>query len=611
MTSQQPFVHDRCVVLHAPNQWWSARTGDSTGGIDGIYAGEVRVVGGVVLTVDGGDLEWIGNSADDDDASIVRHHYVVRMPDGDADPLVSLTRVRTITHDGAHERYEIANATDARISLVLTVRLDGEDTLLDDVKRGAAATAAPVADGVDADGAEVLRDGPSALLRWPVVIPAVARREVGWTLALSDDGAMGSPAGAPLVPPQVEGRLGRLVRRSVADLNGLRMTDALTPGSQFFAAGSPWFFTLFGRDSLIAAMLSLPFSTDVALGTLRTLAARQGVSRDPATAEEPGKILHEVRNAGSTLNDSHHLPPVYYGSIDATLLWILLLKDLLETGVDASQMADLRGPLEAASQWMLRCSDADGDGLLEYIDESGHGLTNQGWKDSGDSIRFADGTLGDAPIALAEVQGYAYEAAFAAIRAAEVLGAEVDVAALQSFAHRLKEQFQKNFWCSDDLGEYPALALDAHKTRVDGVASNMGHLLGSGLLTASQEEAVSARLLDPCMFSGFGVRTLSTTNEAFWPLRYHGGSVWTHDTGMIILSLMRAGFHEEARVLANGLLDAAEDFDFRLPELFAGEARSVVPHALPYPASCRPQAWAAATGIVVWRALGGSTDEIT
>ena len=208
------------------------------------------------------------------------------------------------------------------------------------------------------------------------------------------------------------------------------------------------------------------------------------------------------------------------------------------------------------------------------------------------------------------MQGYAYEAAFAAIRAAEVLGAEVDVPALQRFARRLKEQFQKNFWCSDDEGEYPALALDAHKTRVDGVASNMGHLLGSGLLTASQEATVSARLLGPSMFSGFGVRTLSTTNEAFWPLRYHGGSVWTHDTGMIILSLMRAGFHEEARVLANGLLDAAEDFDFRLPELFAGHARSDVPHALPYPASCRPQAWAAATGIVVWRALGGSADEI-
>ena len=610
MTSQQPFVHDRCVVLHAPNQWWSSRTGDSIDGIDGIYAGEGRVVGGVVLTVDGGALEWVGNSADDEDASILRHHYVVRMPGGDADPLVSLTRVRAITHDGVHERYEIANATDTRISLVLTVRLDGEDTLLDDVKRGTTVSAAPVADGLDADGAEVLRDGPSALLRWSVVIPAVTRREVGWTLALSDDGAMGSPTGAPLVPPQVDGRLGRLVRRSVADLNGLRMTDALTPGSQFFAAGSPWFFTLFGRDSLIAAMLSLPFSTDVALGTLRTLAARQGVRRDPATAEEPGKILHEVRNAGSTLNDSHPLPPVYYGSIDATLLWILLLKDLLETDVDASQMTDLRGPLEVASQWMLGCSDADDDGLLEYIDESGHGLTNQGWKDSGDSIRFADGTLGDAPIALAEVQGYAYEAAFAAIRAAEVLGAEVDVPALQSFARRLKEQFQKDFWCSDDEGEYPALALDAHKTRVDGVASNMGHLLGSGLLTASQEATVSARLLGPSMFSGFGVRTLSTTNEAFWPLRYHGGSVWTHDTGMIILSLMRAGFHEEARVLANGLLDAAEDFDFRLPELFAGHARSDVPHALPYPASCRPQAWAAATGIVVWRALGGSADEI-
>ncbi len=610
MTSQQPFVHDRCVVLHAPNQWWSARTGDSTDGIDGIYAGEVRVVGGAVLTIDGGELEWVGNIVDDDDASTLRHHYVVRMAGAGADPLVSLTRVRSISGDVARERYEIANASDASVSLVLTVRLDGEDTLLDDVKRGAAATTAPVADGLEADGAGVLRDGTSALVRWSVVIPAVGRGEVGWSLALSTSGAMTYPTGAPLAAPSADGRIGRLLRRSVSDLNGLRMTDALSPDSQFFAAGSPWFFTLFGRDSLIAALLSLPFSTDVALGTLRTLAARQGVRRDPLTAEEPGKILHEVRSAGSTLDENHHLPPVYYGSIDATLLWILLLKEVLDTGVEAAQPADLRRPLEAASQWLLACSDADDDGLLEYIDESGHGLANQGWKDSGDSIRFADGALAEAPIALAEVQGYAYEAAHAAISAAEMLGANVNVAALEDFANRLKERFQETFWCSDELGEYPALALDAHKTRVDGVASNMGHLLGSGLLTTSQESTVAARLLDASMFSGFGVRTLSTTNDAFWPLRYHGGSVWTHDTGQIIWGLMRAGFTEAASVLANGLLDAAEDFEFRLPELFAGNARTDVPHALPYPASCRPQAWAAATGIVVWRALGGSADEI-
>ncbi|MGV8845351.1 MGH1-like glycoside hydrolase domain-containing protein [Tessaracoccus sp.] len=610
MTSQQPFVHDRCVVLHAPNQWWSARSGDSTAGIDGIYAGDVRVIGGAVLTIDGGDVEWVGNSSDDDDASTLRHHYVVRIAGGGADPLVSMTRVRCITGEVARERYEIANASDAQVSLTLKVSLDGEGTPLDAVKSGATAIAAPVAGGLAAHDADVRRDGDSAVVCWSVAIPAKGRREVGWSLALSPSGSMTSPSGAPLEAPSTGGRLGRLLRRSVADLNGLRMTDVLTPDSQFFAAGSPWFFTLFGRDSLIAALLALPFSNDVALGTLRTLAARQGVRRDPVTAEEPGKILHEVRNAGFTLDGSRHLPPVYYGSIDATLLWILLMKEVLATGVDPSQMADLVGPLEAAAQWLLECSDADDDGLLEYIDESGHGLANQGWKDSGDSIRFADGTLGDAPIALAEVQGYAYEAAHAAIRAAELLGAEVDVEALEGFAHRLKKRFQESFWCSDELGEYPALALDAHKTRVDGVASNMGHLLGSGLLTASQEATVASRLLDASMFSGLGVRTLSTTNEAFWPLRYHGGSVWTHDTGQIIWCLMRAGFSDEARVLANGLLDAAEDFEFRLPELFAGYARTEVPHALPYPASCRPQAWAAATGIVVWRALGGSADEV-
>lgn len=611
MSFQQPFVHNRCVVLDAPNQWWSALTGDSVDGIDGIYTGDFRVVGTVVLTIEGGDLEWMGNSVNDEDATILRHHHVVRVHTTGADPLVTLTRFRAVGGDHAGERYVTTNASDAAVSLVLMVRLEGEETPLDAVKAGAERTAAPLNDGLCADHADVQRDGTGVVMRWQIVVPSGGSVDVGWNLTLPATGEMTSPTGTSLAVPSSAGRQGRLLQRSVADLNGLRMTDTQTPNSSFFAAGSPWFFTLFGRDSLIAALLSLPFSADVAVGTLRTLATRQGVRHVMETAEQPGKILHEVRSLDFSLDDDHRLPPVYYGSIDSTLLWILLLKAVLDTGVDPSKLVDLCGPLESASRWLLECSDADGDGLLEYIDESGQGLANQGWKDSGDSIRFADGNLGKAPIALAEVQGYAHEAAHAAVTAGAALGADVDVEGLNAFAQRLKTEFAARFWCSDALGAYPALALDGNKCPVDGVASNMGYLVGSGLLTREQEEAVVARLLHPSMFSGFGVRTLSTTNGAYWPLRYHGGSVWTHDTAQIIWSLLRAGFAEEARVLASGLLDAAENFEFRLPELFAGYARTDVPQALPYPASCRPQAWAAAAGIVVARALEGSADEIT
>lgn len=611
MTSQQPFVHDRCVLLSAPNQWWSSRTGDSVSGVDGIYVGDVRVVGSIVVTVSGGELEWVGNGVEDDDASRIRHHHVVRVPGGGADPLVSLTRERSVSASAATERYEVRNASDSDIELVLHVGLEGEASPVDGVKSGSAATPAPVGDGLRAEGAEVSVSGTRAVLRWAAGIPAGASWDVGWSLPLPAAGQMAAPAGPPLVVPPADGRVGRLLRRSIADLNGLRMTDTRMPGSMFFAAGAPWFFTLFGRDSLIAALMALPFSLDVAVGTLRSLAARQGTRHDVATAEQPGKILHEVRSNGFALQGNHRLPPVYFGSIDATLLWILLLREVLATGTAASKLADLRDPLKAASRWLLECSDADGDGLLEYIDDSGQGLVNQGWKDSGDSIRFADGSLGEAPIALAEVQGYAYEAALAAIEVAAALGADVDVVALQAFARRVREQFRARFWCTDDLGDYPALALDGAKRPVDGVASNMGYLVGSGMLTKGQEEVVVARLLDPSMFSGFGVRTLSTTNVAYWPLRYHGGSVWTHDTAQIIWCLQRAGFRHEARVLAEGLLDAAEQFQFRLPELFAGHPRSVAPQALPYPASCRPQAWAAAAGVVVWRALESSADEVT
>ena len=248
--------------------------------------------------------------------------------------------------------------------------------------------------------------------------------------------------------------------------------------------------------------------------------------------------------------------------------------------------------------------DSDGDGFLEYVDTTGHGLANQGWKDSADSIQWNDGTLAEGPIALCEVQGYAYEAA---VGGAELLDAFGRPGAddWRRWAERLKERFAEAFWVTHPDGDYPAVALDAAKRRVDSVTSNIGHLLGTGILTREQAALVARRLAAPDMDSGYGLRTLSSTARGFWPLSYHGGSVWAHDTAIAIAGLVREGHVEVADALADGLLAAAEGFGYRMPELHAGDAAADTAAPIPYPAACRPQAWSAAAAVAVLAARLG------
>jgi glycogen debranching enzyme len=252
--------------------------------------------------------------------------------------------------------------------------------------------------------------------------------------------------------------------------------------------------------------------------------------------------------------------------------------------------------------------DSNGDGLLEYIDESGHGLANQGWKDSGDSIRFADGKIASPPVALCEVQGYAHEAA---MRGADLLTAFGAGGAAQwrDWASRIAASFREKFWVSDEWGSYPALALDADSRPVDSLTSNIGHLLGTGLLTSAEESLVAARMVGTDMDSGFGLRTMSTRNGGYNPLSYHCGSVWSHDTAIVVRGLVRSGHAVAAAALADGLLAAASAFGWRLPELYSGEPRAEAPWATPYPAACRPQAWSvAAAGALVQALLGLEAD---
>jgi len=674
----QPFVHDLTGIVSAPVQAWSLPDGSMRGtGAHGIYAGDTRIVSGLVVEADGSQLSPLPVQVVS--AREVVHTDAVSLLDGAVDPLLLLHRARRADAEGVTETLTLTSADPRPRALSLRVRLGVDDTSMSAVKdpRILIRRTVPLPSvAVDpASGTARWAVGPHAHatlrtdvpmtvtehseeieLRVELSLDGPGSAEASWHLEAHDPSV---PFTAPAPSTVLSGAVDRarvagrsagdperravadLLTRSLGDLDALRLCTPERADDVFYAAGAPWFLTLFGRDALIAASLALPVDPETAWGTLRTLGARQGTARDPETAEQPGKILHEVRAEGMDMVDSH-LPPAYYGTIDATPLWIELLHEAwsAETGDGsgeasrraATRVRALRPQLEGAATWILEHADADGDGLLEYIDESGHGLANQGWKDSGDSIRFADGSLAEGSIALAEVQGYAYAAALHAAELLERLddasrddtgtddaakgdaGTDRSVPAaptetatlparLRAWAAELRERFGAAFWCTDELGPYLALALDGSKRPVDGVASNMGHLLGTGLLGAEEEAVVVRRLLHPSMFSGYGVRTLSTTNAAFWPLRYHGGSVWTHDTGYILRGMLRAGFRDEARVLARGLLRASEGFDRRMPELFGGQAADEVWPPVPYPASCRPQAWAAATAVTVAQAL--------
>jgi glycogen debranching enzyme len=255
-------------------------------------------------------------------------------------------------------------------------------------------------------------------------------------------------------------------------------------------------------------------------------------------------------------------------------------------------------------EWVVGDGDADGDGFLEYIDTSGRGLANQGWKDSPDAVRFRDGRRATGPIALVEVQGYAHEAALAAARlltAFDRAGAERWL----DWAAALAERFRSSFWVEDAYGPYPAMALDGAKRPVDSPTSNIGHLLGSGLLTREEASLVAGRLAGEELNSGFGLRTMSSAVGGYSPLSYHCGSVWPHDTAVVALGLAREGFPEQAAALAMGLLDAADTFGWRLPELYAGDSTALSARPVPYPAACHPQAWAAAAGVAALQVLLG------
>jgi len=390
-------------------------------------------------------------------------------------------------------------------------------------------------------------------------------------------------------------------RQSVADLSSLRMDeDPRLPG-QLPAAGMPWFMTVFGRDTLITCLQTLLFGPELAQNALAVLAELQACEDDPVADAEPGKIVHEVRHG----KGAEAWFPRYYGTVDATPLYLVLLSEVWRWTDDAGLVRDLREPALRALEWIDRYGDLDGDGFVEYLSRSPRGLVNQSWKDSGDSQLFRDGRRAEPPIAPCEVQGYVYDAKVRLAELAREVWRERELAdRLERDAAELKTRFDQAFWC-EARGGYYALALDAEKERVDALTSNIGHLLWSGIVPPERVDAVVDQLMGEELWSGWGVRTMSAGDVGFNPLTYHNGTVWPHDNSLIAWGLARYGRWPEAQRIVRRLLNAASYFDHQLPEVFAGFSRTETPFPIPYPTAARPQAWAAGTPVLLLQLLLG------
>jgi glycogen debranching enzyme len=615
-----PYLHDLVVTLAAPWVALSRVDGTIGGGVEGVYARDRRVLSRLTVRVDGREpvpvataeptaydaeftavLDWLG-------------------PQDRYDPTVTLRRRRRVDSAGMTEEITIANCSGEPVTCVLALDLAADLAGTAAVRSGAADDMPDLPIAETGGAVTATFDPASETGTWTCEAPATGE----WTLRVrvtaaepGSDGFRIQPAGARTDPGvQItvdcdDSRVGRWVRRSLADVAGLMLADSAAPADRYLGAGPPWYLTLFGRDSLISASMLLAADPALAAGTLRALARRQGTRDDPDTAEQPGKIPHELRAEAADHGHGLVLPPVYYGTHDATQLWLTTLHRAWRWGMPAAEVADLVPAAELALGWLRDHADPDGDGFLEYADSSGHGLANQGWKDSPDAVQWPDGTLARAPIALCEVQGYAYAAALAGADLLDSFGpGDHDGDEWRAWAAALKKRFRAAFWIDGADGGYPAIALDADKRPVAGAASNMGHLLATGILEPADADLVAARLGSPDLDSGYGLRTLSTRAQGFNPLGYHTGSVWPHDTALAVEGLAATGHTQVATAFVRGLVDAAEAFRYRLPELYGGSGKDSEAVPTPYPAACRPQAWAAAAPVAILTALLGIEPDV-
>ncbi len=630
--SRQPWLHELEVAVRGPVTCLAARSGDVDAGCEGgeatgLLVDDRRVVHRLVLRVDGlapTPVVAASRGGSSETLAVARH-----LGDPGPDPTVEVARHRVLTDDGLTETVEVRNRSAEPVRCVVELLVAGDGADLHDIKHGVAqprplpvAVSDEVASWCDerhavtvrGEGAQVSADGADASLRWSLEVPPAGARTVVAEVAArrlattAFDADAGSDAlGFDVVHVEADdARFSRTVQDGLEDLRHLAMRDPLAPDDVFAGAGTPWYLTLFGRDAVWAARLSLPFGTDLARGTLRALARRQGRHDDPVTAEAPGKIPHEIRRTAFGSEGGMVLPTTYYGTVDATPLWVCLLHDAWRWGMDAAVVRELAPALHAALGWMERAADGSPDGFLRYLDETGTGLANQGWKDSGDSMRDAAGRIAEGPIALVETQAYAVEAARAAADLLEQV-LDADGGRWRAWAEALAGRVETSFWSDTGGRRILAMALDGHGAPVDGLGSNIGHVLGTGTLGAVGEARVAAALASPELLGPLGISTLARDNPAFNPIGYHTGSVWTHDTAICGLGLARAGFRDTAARVARALVDVSAASGYRWPELYGADP--VLGRPAPYPASCRPQAWAAASaGALVTTVLGLRAD---
>ncbi|MCZ7427709.1 amylo-alpha-1,6-glucosidase [Micromonospora sp. WMMA1949] len=393
-------------------------------------------------------------------------------------------------------------------------------------------------------------------------------------------------------------------RRSLVDLAALRFSPLSLGGQTLPAAGLPWFMTMFGRDSILTCLQVLPFAPDMSKTTLRILGALQGTRFDDFRDEDPGRILHEMRyGETAAFEEQPHSP--YYGSVDATPLFVVLLDEYERWSGDGALVKELERECRAALKWIDDYADLLGNGYIWYERRNTDtGLENQCWKDSWDSISYADGTLPPFPRATCEVQGYAYDAKVRAARMAREFWDDPTYAdQLEREAAELKRRFNNDWWVAD-RGFY-ALALDPDGRQCDVLSSNMGHLLWSGIVDDERASKVAEHLVGPRLWSGWGVRTLAEGEVRYNPIGYHNGTIWPFDNSFVAWGLRRYGFAEEAATVANGILEAATYFDGRLPEAFGGYQRELTKFPVEYPTACSPQAWSTGAPLLLLRTILG------
>ena len=432
------------------------------------------------------------------------------------------------------------------------------------------------------------------------VMPRLAERRFGDELTRVRE----SLAAWQLRVPQLRATWDDLAQsfgRSVSDLASLRMRGGDGGLGKLPAAGMPWFMTVFGRDTIITCLQTLLFGPELAVTALEALRGLQSHVDDPVRDAEPGKIVHEVRH-GKAARVWH---PAYYGTVDATALYLILLSEVWHWTDDTALIEGFRESAMQALEWIAKRGDLDGDGFVEYLKRSRNGLDNQSWKDSHDSQRFADGRIADPPIAPVEVQGYVYDAKVRAAELAREVWRDRELAdRLEREAAELRTRFNEAFWVDERNGYY-ALALDGEKAQVNSLCSNIGHLLWSGIVPSDRADAVVDQLMGDSLWSGWGVRTMSSADRGYNPLAYHNGTVWPHDNSLIAWGLARYGRWPEAHRIIRQMLTAGRHFDFQLPEVFAGMARAETRFPIAYPTAARPQAWAAGTPVLLLQLLLG------